>query len=387
MRLSALQLTDYRNYPLVSCAFSPGVTMVVGANAQGKTNLLESIYYLSIGKAYRQARDEQLVRWGARAFCLQGHVESKKGDTTIEIQYRMDESPAKVLVLDGLRREKGEELSGALTSVFFSPESMSIVKGAPVERRRFLDYDIAQISLAYSRDMARYRRIVAQRNALLKKLRPLSMPIGRKKEQLALWDRQSIEYAGRIVGKRLAFLEKISPIARLTQRRLTEGKENLTLRYVYAADKYVGKNGQDESAVSKETDIEAYLTEACGQALEDDLRFGATQWGPHRDDLRILLDGADVRQYGSQGQQRTSVLALKLAELEVFRGESGEYPILLLDDVLSELDGHRQKQLLSIIREKSIQCVITATQDDNESIFDPETYKRFSVRQGEIREI
>jgi DNA replication and repair protein RecF len=238
--------------------------------------------------------------------------------------------------------------------------------------------------------MYRYRRVLAQRNALLKKLGFLSIPLAQKKEQLSVWNHQLIAYGSRILEKRLAFLVKMAPMARLTQRKITDGKENMELGYLHYAQKYVP--AQTEGALASVTsssstaEIGAYLQRACEGALEDDLRFGATQWGPHRDDLQILLDGAEVRQFGSQGQQRTSVLALKLAELEVFRGESGEYPVLLLDDVLSELDESRQKQLLSLIGEKAIQCIITATEDRNGGFMGQRERKRFFVKQGGLYE-
>ena len=382
MLIESLRLAGYRNYKQLCCRLSPGVNLFMGANAQGKTNLIESIYYLSVGKAYRQARDEQLILWGDSAFQIQGAIDSRKGKAEMEIGYRKGDSPPKTFLLNGLRKQKWEEMSGALTSVLFSPESMAIIKGSPQERRNFLDYDISQVSLTYIADLYKYRRILAQRNALLKRIGHLPEPVSEKRETLSIWDGQLIAYGSRIIEKRLSFIEKMTPLVRLTHRRLTEGKENLEIQYLLYAKSPLELKKNSEGKI----DISGYLNEARNQALEEDLRLKSTQWGPHRDDIKVLLNGMDMRQYGSQGQQRTGILALKLAELEIFRGESGEYPILLLDDVLSELDENRQQQLLTIVNEKLVQCVITATDEKIPGMLEQKKLKRFDVHKGEVRE-
>ncbi|MCL2120917.1 MAG: DNA replication/repair protein RecF [Clostridiales bacterium] len=382
MLIESLLLAGYRNYKQLHCRFSPGVNLFMGANAQGKTNLIESIYYLSVGKAYRQARDEQLILWGDCAFQIKGEIDSRKGKAQMEIRYRQGESPPKALMLNGLRKQKWEEMSGALTSVLFSPESMAIIKGSPQERRNFLDYDISQVSLAYSADLYKYRRVLAQRNALLKRIGPLPEPLSAKRETLSIWDGQLITYGSRIIEKRLSFIEKMTPLVRLTHRRLTEGKENMEIQYLLHAKSPLELKKNSDGKI----DISEFLKEARDHALEEDLRLKSTQWGPHRDDVKVLLNGMEMRQYGSQGQQRTGILALKLAELEIFRGESGEYPILLLDDVLSELDENRQQQLLTIVNEKAVQCVITATDEKIPGMREIKKLKKFDVHKGEVRE-
>jgi DNA replication and repair protein RecF len=380
MYLTALSLKGYRNYRRLDCDFSPGINIIAGANAQGKTNLMEAIYYLSIGKAYRSSKDEQLILWGDKTFQIKAAVENRRGGTTIEVNYRQEERPPKTIMVGGLRLTKMEELSGALTSVLFSPDSMAIIKGLPQERRNFLDYDISQVSLNYGADVYKYKRLLAQRNALLKKLGPLSLPVTEKKEKLAVWDQQLILCGSRIVEKRLTVIEKLTPLARLAQRKLTEGKENIELGYI------LYQNGSKEQNGEKEKNIAAFLAATRESCLEDDLRWGSTQWGPHRDDLMISVNGVNLKQYGSQGQQRTGVLALKLAELEFFRGESGEYPLLLLDDVMSELDESRRRQLLSFINEKSIQCLITITEANLLNLKEKRQIKYFSVVNGQIEE-
>jgi len=382
MILTSLELTGYRNYRSLSCDFCPGINLISGANAQGKTNLIESVHYLSIGKAYRQARDDQLILWGGQSFSIKGRVERKQGKTEIEVRYRQEENPAKTVWANGLRLTSRENLSGMLTSVLFSPESMTILKGPPRERREFLNYDISQISLTYSTNLARYMRILAQRNALLKKLGAVSASEAEKRERLSVWDQQLIFYGSRIIEKRMSIVEKLIPLVRLTHRKLTDDNDNMELYYVpHAKDNIMIKKNSEGK-----WDVESFLREAGAASFDYDVRYGSTRWGPHLDDIRVLLDGVDIRQYGSQGQQRTGVLALKLAELEIFRGESGEYPVLLLDDVLSELDEKRQRKLLEFINEKYIQCIITATESKNINLIVKRQAKSFFVNRGEIKE-
>lgn len=374
MLITSLALQNYRNYQQQRCDFCPGINHFSGDNAQGKTNLLEAIYYLSIGKAYRPVKDEQLIYWGKNKFIIRGMLENRQGAAAVEIQYCTGDKKSKTIKLGGLVLKRAEELSGCLTSVLFSPENMSIIKGSPQERRHFLDYDISQISRHYAKNLSVYQRLLFQRNNLLKRLREKNLSFSEKDSELELWDSQLAEVGAKIIEKRLQTLGKLSPLTRLMQRKLTYGQENLEIRYLF--------NRKKEIQIT--ADITKLLMEARQEALEEDLRFGTTQWGPHRDDLLITLNGIHLKQFGSQGQQRTAVLALKLAELEFFRGESGEYPILLLDDVMSELDENRRQQLLELIQEKSIQCFITATDRSGLEKLEKRQIKYFEVCQGKI---
>ncbi len=390
MYLSSINLTDYRNYRRLEWSLCPGINILTGANAQGKTNLIEAIYYLSIGKAYRQARDEELIRWGAGAFAIKGEVEGRAGNAALEICFKPGEKQGKTVAVNGFKTRRWEEASGVFTSVLFSPESMSIIKGSPAERRGFIDRDLCQISPAYAADLFKFKRILSQRNALLKRLALSRTTRSEARESLSIWDSQFIHYSSRIIEKRMAFIEKMAPLARLTHRRLTRGGENLEIRYATRDNE--GESGgviTEAPGQGKQWDyagIAAFLQTRSELTLEEDLRFKSTRWGPHRDDLKVSLDGRDTRTYGSQGQQRTSALALKLAEIELFRGESGQYPVLLLDDVLSELDGDRQRQLLSVINEKNIQSVVTATELGDVKMSANKPVKRFTVSAGELRE-
>jgi DNA replication and repair protein RecF len=254
---------------------------------------------------------------------------------------------------------------------------MSIIKGSPQERRKFLDYDISQISRVYAKNLSKFQRLMNQRNMLLKRLSHKNLSLTKQSKELEVWDCQLIETGSQIIEKRLQTVAKLNPLTRLMQRKISGGQENIELHYIF----------NRKTEILPTMNIMEQLERAREENLADDLRFGMTQWGPHRDDLAITLNGINLKQYGSQGQQRTAVLALKLAELEFFRGESGEYPILLLDDVLSELDQNRRLELINLIQEKSIQCFITATENFDFEIREKRQLRSFSVNCGQITRI
>ncbi|MDR1205396.1 MAG: DNA replication/repair protein RecF [Peptococcaceae bacterium] len=347
MLLQSLELKDYRNYQAFSHDFSPSLNIFQGKNAQGKTNLIEAIYYLSIGRSYRPVKEDQLVRWEQKSFLISGKILNRLGVLSLETAFSRLTKPAKQIYIGGLKAQKPADMLGNLNSVLFAPEDLSMIKGSPQERRNFLDYDISQVSTEYFQELHKYRRLLAQRNHLLKQIH-----FGRRDgANLSLWDEQLLASASQIVYKRLQALEKLNPLMRLTQRKLTGGVENLDIKYFL--------NKRRELKISD--DIPGALKEVQRDVLQEETRQGVTLWGPHRDDLSIVVNGMDLKLYGSQGQHRTAVLALKLSELEFFRGESGEYPILLLDDVMSELDEWRRNALIQFIQSKEIQCFITTT--------------------------
>jgi len=348
--------------------------MLIGSNAQGKTNLIEAIYYLSIGKSYRSVKDEQLIRWGEDTFQIKGKVANRQGQTVIEVNYKKNARHSKNIRIGGLPLSKNDELGGHLTSVLFSPDNMSIIKGSPQERRKFLDYDISQVSRVYAKNIQKYQRLLNQRNILLKRLSLKKATENSIISELEIWDRQLAETGAEIIEKRLQTIVKLNPLTRLMQRKLSKGQENLEIQYIF----------NRKETIQPGTDIREKLLQAREENLKNDLKYGITQWGPHRDDLAITLNGINLKQFGSQGQQRTAVLALKLAELEFFRGESGEYPILLLDDVMSELDKNRREQLLQVIYEKSIQCFITSTDKIDFGDYEKRNICTFEINKGSI---
>ncbi len=352
MYLEKISLINYRNYESLSKNFSAQINLLVGANAQGKTNILEAIYYLAIGKAYRSARENQLIKWGNQHFKISGEIKNKISRSNLEIIFQNENQfnkGNKEIKINGIKIRRMADFLGNLTAVLFAPEDLNIVKGSPLERRKLLDNDISQVNPGYFSQLQKYQKILNQRNHLLKRM------IGREKAlaELEIWNMQFLNMCEKIIQKRLQVVEKLTPLTRLMQRKLTGGQENLEFKYLFNRQQEI-KNGYP---------IRDILITEMEKVQKEELLRGITLCGPHRDDLLFILNGINLKSYGSQGQHRTAVLAIKLAELEFFKGESGEYPLLLLDDVLSELDQERRACLIKIIEDKLIQCFITTTED------------------------
>ena len=357
MYLEKLCLSNYRNYTSLINDFSAQINVLKGANAQGKTNILEAIYYLAIGRAYRSIREDQLIKWGHNRFLIRGQVRNKAGQINLEVNFQNQQQAGvfplpkvkKEIKVNGIKIRRMTDFLGNLTAVLFAPENLNIIKGAPMERRKLLDNDISQVSPGYYLKLQQYNQILKQRNHLLRKIAESRRGL----EDLEIWDLQLKNVGESIIQKRLKVLEKLTPLTRLMQRKITGGKESLEFKYFFNR-KWEVKNGYD---------ISDLFTQEIKRVRKEELIRGQTLWGPHRDDFLLTVNGINLKLYGSQGQNRTAVLAIKLAELEFFKGESGEYPLLLLDDVLSELDQERREHLLNIIQGKVIQCFITTTED------------------------
>lgn len=373
MYLTNLKLNKYRNYNKLNADFSVHINIIIGENAQGKTNLIEAIYYLSSAKTYRLARDNQLTKWDDNFFSISGEITNKTDKVLINVQYQNKNGQnIKEIKINGLKINRLADLLGNAMVVLFAPEDLNIIKGSPAERRKLLDHDISQVSSSYYIKLQKYNRLLNQRNSLLKRIGHKNA----KKEELQIWDQQLINIGTEIISKRLEVLEKLVPLTRLMQRKLTKGQENLEIKYLL--------NRQKE--LKKHDNIKSLLLEELEKASKEEIRRGITLWGPHRDDLMIHLNGNNLKLFGSQGQHRTAVLAIKLAELEFFRSESGEYPILLLDDVLSELDSQRKNMLLNTIQERSIQCFITTTEDLDHIWYDNICIKKFNISNGYLNQ-
>lgn len=376
MYLEKLALLNYRNYESLNINFAAQINILLGSNAQGKTNLIEAIYYLAIGRAYRAVRESQLIKWGQQHFTIAGEVNSKIGKNGMKIIFRDQNtvSPAsKQIEVNGIKIRKMADFFGNLTAVLFAPEDLYIVKGAPAERRKLLDNDISQVSPGYYIKLQQYNKILTQRNHLLKRIAKREKGF----EELEIWNMQFVEISASIVQKRLQVLEKLTPLTRLMQRKLTGGQENLEFKYLFNRQQEL-KNGDD---------IKEALNDELKRVRNDEIIRGITLCGPHRDDLLLTLNNTNLKSYGSQGQHRTAVLAIKLAELEFFKGESGEYPLLLLDDVLSELDRERREHLIKIIQEKAIQCFITTAEDVNFLWKNNKNVASFYVKHGVLKNI
>lgn len=365
MRINQLDLRNYRNYVNLTLNFTHNINIFLGPNAQGKTNILEAVYYGAMGRSHRTNTDADLVRWHQEAGSI--NIRFTRMDIENNLNVKFIQHQNKQITYNS-HQIKPRELIGALNVVLFSPEDLFLIKGAPVGRRRFLDTEISQANPSYYRQLLQYNRIIMQRNTLLKKIREKKA----KTDLLDSWDGQLAVLAAHLVAKRREAIKKLAMLSNLMHRRITGNKESLLLSYeTNGIELEAGRNM-----------AESYQQQLVNMRNIDIMR-GSTGVGPHRDDIILTVNGINLRTFGSQGQQRTGVLALKLAELEYIKSETGEYPVLLLDDVMSELDENRREQLLSFIKDK-VQTFITATDDKFFPDWKPGKY--YWVNAGNIME-
>lgn len=339
MQIQKLRLYEYRNYEQAELIPAPGVTVLYGANAQGKTNIIEAIYLCCVGRSHRTKRDGELIRWGAKSAQVSIEVMRREGAQDVSVRIDSGDKRKKHIRINGTPVQRIGELMGHVNAVLFSPEDLRIVKEGPEGRRRFLDMEISQLQPAYFYALQRYFRALNQRNGLL---RQLSLaPSHHLQDTLLEWDALLVEAGAQVIERRLAYLQRLEETAREIHASLSGGRETLQLTY----------QGRSHDRDSLQALIE--------KNRQDDLRRATTSAGPHRDDYLIRLNGRDAKAYASQGQQRTIALSLKLAEIQVMHEELGEWPVLLLDDVMSELDVSRRQMLLTRI--ENIQTLITCT--------------------------
>ena len=334
MYITEVSLQNFRNLAQLKIEPSEGINVIYGSNAQGKTNFLESLYFCAMGRSLRGKSDQQLIRFDAEESHIRMMVQRKNLYDRIDVHLKKEEK--KGIAVNGLPVRKMGDLFGTLYAVIFSPEDLSLVKDGPAERRRFLDMELCQLSKVYYYDLQQYYRILKQRNNLLKEISKNP----KMQETLFVWDDQIAAYGERIIAARKRFLIRPDEIASEKLSQLTGGKDHLQTIY-------------------KPNCESGMLAEKLQKNLERDITFGATQSGPHKDDILFSIDGREVKVYGSQGQQRTTALAARLAEIDLIREETGEEPVLLLDDVFSELDENRQKYLLQSI--EGLQAFVTCT--------------------------
>lgn len=358
MEINSLQVENFRNLKTQKIDFSPGLNVLYGNNAQGKTNTLEAIYFSTIGRSPRTRRDYECVNFQQKRAQLKITFSRTR---VKQVLSAILESTGKNFFLDDNKLPRLSDVVGNFGSVYFSPDELELIQGGPAKRRRFVDIINCQLKKEYMRNLQTFQRILNQRNHLLKKKEP------KTKEQLLVWDEQLAAVGVKLFLDRFKFIIKLEQIAKEKQEMLSSQKESLNLSYESIAS----------SELATEELIEIYLS-GLKKSLDRDLMLGYTTFGVHNDDFTVKINGQDIRKTGSQGQQRTATLALKLAELEILKEEYGSYPVLLLDDVLSELDSTRQQVLLGLFNE--IQCIMTCTQLD----FDlPCTL--FKVEDGEIK--
>lgn len=334
MFVESLALENYRNYQHLSIQLSPGINIFYGDNAQGKTNILEALYMCATTKSHRGSKDREMLRFGMDDAHMR--LILSRENVGHKIDMHLKKNKAKGIAIDGIPIRKSGELFGLIHMICFSPEDLSMIKNGPGERRRFLDMELCQLNRVYLHDISNYNKIVNQRNNLLKQIGfDFSL-----KDTLDIWDAQMVSYGRRVIEARTAFIQKLNEWVGPIHSRLTGHKEQLVIVY------------QPSAAAD---DFERHLAER----REHDIRMKMSGTGPHRDDFLFMVQGIDIRKFGSQGQQRTAALSLKLAEIELVKQVIHDQPVLLLDDVLSELDSSRQNYLLECI--KDIQTVITCT--------------------------
>lgn len=365
MYVKKIKLINFRNYMNLDMELNKTLNIFVGDNAQGKTNLLESIYICSNGKSYRTSKDRELINLNKTKAYIGLDIKKEQFTKFIEIKFEKDTK--KRIRVNKVELDKISELIGVFNVVIFSPEDLKLVKEGPSERRNFLDGEISQIKPKYKYNLARYNKILMQRNNLLK-----NQTHQNYHNLFDVWDTQLSQAGADIIAERIRFIEKLAIISKGIHNKLTGSIEELKLKYLPSFQ---------IDGLSK-GDIQFRLKSILEKNIEKDIQKGNTEFGPHRDDLDIIINEVSARTFGSQGQQRTSALSLKLAEVELIKSEIGEYPILLLDDVFSELDLNRRKYLISTF--KNIQTIITSTDDiDLVELSDIEK-KVFFIKQGKV---
>ena len=373
MKINKIYAVNFRNYGACNLDFSSMINVFYGQNAQGKTNILEAIFYSAFGMSHRTFTEEDLLKLGCKEMAVGVEYDSFSGLHEIKIKkFQQLGRNKKEIFLDGAK-VKPKEHYGSLNAVMFSPEDLQLVKGEPSLRRRFFDMQIAQTDPIYYDLLVKYNRVVQQRNKLLKEIRDNEG----SSTQLQPWNKEFIALATAIAKKRQLALEKLKVIAGEIYASITGNKEILTIKYELKAN-----NGELLYPENDFEDWEIFYTQKLAERERIDILRGNTGIGPHRDDIVLLLNDMSLKSFGSQGQQRSGALALKLSQLEYVRREIGEFPILLLDDVMSELDNSRRAQLLMFIDGK-VQTFITV--NDRELIPELSGNNYFEIVQGSVR--
>ncbi len=348
MYISKIYLKNFRNYDEQSVSLNEKVNIVYGKNAQGKTNLLESIFLCSTGRSHRTSKDYELIQEGKHSYSVK--IEGFRDDIPFNIGIYFEKDGRKNITINNLKVKKLGELMGVLNTVIFSPEDLQIIKRGPGERRRFLDILISQTHPAYFYKLQTYMRVVKQKNSLLRKFEIK----GDKKDLLDVFNIKQAETGSEIILEREKFISEIKDKLKENHAKLTKSKEEIEIKYISSAGRKCGKPVEFMKVLENNK--------------KKEIRNNACMYGPHRDDLEFFINSSDLKAYGSQGQQRTAVLSLKLTEIDIIREMTGFSPVLLLDDVMSELDVSRKRYLLENI--KTRQTIITGTEKRSYAAFE-----------------
>lgn len=359
MFLNKLQLWNFRSYENLELNFPKGITILYGENGVGKTNIVEAIYLLCTGRSHRTNRENDVISFNRN--WTRVRAENIQTDGKHSVDMVIAKGQKKRILVNGLAISRISEMLGQLSGVIFSPEDLDLVKEGPTQRRRFMDIELSQVSKSYFYALNEYNKVLEQRNSLLK--------AGGKNQSLDVWDTLLAQKAVPIISARRDFCQRLKPKAAEIHKYLSSGKEELSCIY--------------KDCTQNASNIEEKMLQLLEESRESDLKRMFTTCGPHKDDIIIKLGETDLRYFGSQGQQRTATLALKLTELEMMKEDLGEYPVLLLDDVLSELDTMRQKMLLEKI--KDVQTIITMAQPTD--FFNEMNVTYFNVQKGKVQEV
>lgn len=371
MYLSELQLNHYRNYESVDVHFSPDTNVLIGENAQGKTNLLEAIYVLALARSHRTNTDRELIQWHEDFAKITGLVQRSAGKTPLELILSQKGKKAKV---NHLEQAKLSQYIGQLNVVLFAPEDLNIVKGSPAVRRHFIDMEFGQMSSKYLYNISQYKSILKQRNQYLKQLQRRQ---AKDLVYLGVLSDQLAAYGAEVTVARRQFLQQMEKWAQKLHQEITKDREVLTFKY----QSQIPEEQLDQSVEELYQQFQTLYEKQQTREVEQ----GTTLIGPHRDDVQFLVNDKDVQAFGSQGQQRTTALSVKLAEIDLMKAQTGEYPILLLDDVLSELDDLRQTHLLKTFQNK-VQTFLTTTSLENVKKEIIATPRVFTVTNGVVTE-
>ena len=339
MKIKQLELFNFRNYSSCKIDFINGLNIIEGFNAQGKTNLVEAIYMCAVGKSFRAVREKEVINWNKDIAKIKVIIEKEIGQKVIEIIFSKNQK--KTIKIDGIPILKIGELMGELNAVFFAPDELKLIKESPEDRRRFVDIALSQVYKDYFYSLNKYNKVLQSRNKTLKTYKDIT----NLKQMLSIYNIQLAELCLKIKKYRQNFIEKLNPYANMVHEYITSKKESLNLQYL---------------GVEEQTKDE--IVNVLESNFEKDTKLGYTSYGVHRDDIKVSVNGVDVRLFGSQGQQRTCALSMKLAELEIIKQDTKAVPILLLDDVLSELDNKRKLKLLKFC--SKAQTLLTCTEFD-----------------------
>ena len=366
MKLTKVKLKNFRNIEEEEIELSNGCNTLYGDNAQGKTNILEAIYLCVSGRSFRAQKERELIKNNTKSYKIT--VEYKKNDRIEEIEIEYSDETKKKLKINNVSQTKTGNIIGKLNAVIFSPEDILMIKQGPSKRRKYIDIAISQIKPSYFFYIQNYRKVLMQRNNLLRKRDVKYID----NDNIEIWNERLAEYGAKIIKEREIFIKILNEKANLKQQIITDHKEGLYIRY------------KPSFEINKEEEIKKQIIDKLNKNFKEDIKRGSTLYGPQRDDIEIEINDMNVKQYGSQGQQRTAALSIKLAEVDIIKETIQDNPVILLDDVMSELDDYRRKYLLEGIGDKQI--IITCTSKESIRNFNQEKQKYFLIKEGKCYE-